>query len=283
MIKRMHKILESVHSNPVLRRNTVSLFLSNPGLGKTQVIREFAKNKGVRLHTMILSQLLPMEVSGILMPDAKTKKMIACDSEILLSLRDNDILFLDECLTALPQTLNAFLNLLTDRTLPSGEKLADIMIVSASNPQGIPNLSAAVKQRFVRVDLTFNVDEFQIYFKDKFGMPEVVSKNLALLVQKEKFDSANFNYITPRSIEIALNMIGVECESPYDDVLLPFLKHEIVLENSYSDLNYKKGDKIEYLTVLKTIIKKRNEVIVKPTAETKKSKVTKEELTLEQA
>lgn len=283
MIKRMHKILESVHSNPVLRRNTVSLFLSNPGLGKTQVIREFAKNKGVRLHTMILSQLLPMEVSGILMPDAKSKKMIACDSEILLSLRDNDILFLDECLTALPQTLNAFLNLLTDRTLPSGEKLADIMIVSASNPQGIPNLSAAVKQRFVRVDLTFNADEFQTYFKDKFGMPEVVSKNLALLVQKEKFDSANFNYITPRSIEIALNMIGVECESPYDDVLLPFLKHEIVLENSYADLNYKKGDKIEYLTVLKTIIKKRNEVTVKPTAKTKKTKVTKEELTLEQA
>ena len=284
MIKELKQILNKTYDNPVLRKTTCPLILTNPGVGKTQIINEFAQQRGVNMYTMILSQLMPSEVSGITMPDIKTRKMIICDSELLLSLKDGDILFIDECLTALKQTLDAFLNLIQDRRLPSGKKLADIMLIACSNPQGMPNLSPAIKQRFIMYDLKFNAEEYQEYLKDKYGMPEVVSKNLSILIGKEKFESITWNYMTPRSLEKAINQIGCELQSPYDDVLLPFLKHEIVLENSYGDLNYKKGDKIEYLTVLKTIIKKRNEVVtVKPTAKTKKTKVTKEELTLEQA
>lgn len=284
MIKELKEILNKTYDNPILRQTTVPLILTHPGCGKSQVIHEFAKERGVNMYTMILSQLMPGDVAGITMPDIKSRNMIICDSELLLGLKDGDILFIDECLTALKQTLDAFLNLLQDRRLPSGKKLANIFIIAASNPQGMPNLSPAIKQRFIMYDLKFNAEEYQKYLKDKYGMPEVVSKNLSILIGKEKFESATWNYTTPRSLEKAINQIGCELPSPYDDILLPFLKHEIVLENSYADLNYKKGDKIEYLTVLKTIIKKRNEVVtVKPTAKTKKTKVTKEELTLEQA
>ena len=61
------------------------------------------------------------------------------------------------------------------------------MIVGASNPQGMPNLSPAIKQRFIRYDLKFNKEEFQEYMKNKYGMPENISNNLCILVNKEKF------------------------------------------------------------------------------------------------
>lgn len=258
MIKELKEILNKTYDNPVLRRTTVPLILTNPGYGKSQVIQEFAKEKGVNMYTMILSQLMPGDVAGITMPDIASRKMIICDSELLLNLKDGDILFIDECLTALKQTLDAFLNLLQDRSLPSGKKLADILIIAASNPQGMPNLSPAIKQRFIRYDLKFNTEEFQEFMKMKYGMPESISKNLATLINKEKFEHETWNYATPRSIEKSINQIGCELESPYNDVLLPYLKQTLVSPVDITAINKKKGEEVEYLDLLKLIIKNSN-------------------------
>lgn len=289
MKKQILEILTKTYNNPILRKTTVPLLMSSPGIGKTNItedfVKEFIESKGNKMVTMVLPNLMPNECVGGVYPNEKTKMWEFYDSEKLASLNAGDCLFLDEVFNGtLKQTLDAMLNVLGQRRLGSGKKMADVMIVAASNPQGLINLTPQIKERFIMYDLKFNTEEYQEYLKDKYGMPEVVSKNLSILIGKEKFESGSWNYMTGRSLEKAINQIGCDLQSPYDDVLLPFLKHEIVLENSYSDLNYKKGDKIEYLTVLKTIIKKRNEVVtVKPTAKTKKTKVTKEELTLEQA
>lgn len=284
MIKEIKEILNKTYNNPILRRTTVPLLMSAPGMGKTTIVREFAKEKGVNMLKVTLSQRMPHEVISMMMPNQKTGKLEVYDSLEISSLKSGDILFFDEVFNGtLKATLDSVLNFTEDRITPSGKHIEGIFIIAASNPQGLINLTPQIKERFIMYDLKFNVEEYQEYLKDKYGMPEVVSKNLSILIGKEKFESITWNYMTPRSLEKAINQIGCELQSPYDDVLLPFLKHEIVLENSYSDLNYKKGDKIEYLTVLKTIIKKRNETVVKPTAKTKKTKVTKEELTLEQA
>lgn len=258
MIKELKEILAKTYDNPVLRRTTVPLILTNPGMGKTQIIREFAQERGVNMYTMILSQLMPMEVSGCTMPDLKSRKMIICDSELLLGLKDGDILFIDECLTAMKQTLDAFLNLIQDRTLPSGAKLADILIIACSNPQGMPNLSPAIKQRFIRYDLKFNTEEFQEYMKTKYGMPENISRNLATLITKEKFEHETWNYSTPRSLEKSINQIGCDLASPYDDILLPYLKQTLVSPVDITAINKKKGEEVEYLEILKLIIKNSN-------------------------
>lgn len=284
MIKEIKEILNKTYNNPILRRTTVPLLMSAPGMGKTTIVREFAKEKGVNMLKVTLSQRMPHEVISMMMPNQKTGKLEVYDSLEISSLKSGDILFFDEVFNGtLKATLDSVLNFTEDRITPSGKHIEGIFIIAASNPQGLINLTPQIKERFIMYDLKFNAEEYQEYLKDKYGMPEVVSKNLSILIGKEKFESITWNYMTPRSLEKAINQIGCELQSPYDDVLLPFLKHEIVLENSYGDLNYKKGDKIEYLTVLKTIIKKRNETVVKPTAKTKKTKVTKEELTLEQA
>ena len=253
MITELKSILEKTYNSPVLRRTTVPLIITNPGCGKTQIINEFAKEKGVNMYTMILSQLMPMEVAGCTMPNLKSRKMIICDSELLLGLKDGDILFIDECLTALKQTFDAFLNFLQNRCLPSGKKLADVCIIACSNPQNIPNLTPAIKERFIRYDLKFNEIEYQKYLKDKYGIPEHISKHFCTLINKEKFEHDQWNYMTPRSIEKAINQIANEVHSPYEDILLPFLKEKIICPIDVKHL--KKDEEVEFLEVLKLLIK----------------------------
>lgn len=272
MIKQVKEILNKTYDNPILRRTTVPLLMSSPGQGKSTIVEQFAKERGVKIYTMILSQLMPSEVAGICMPDVKSKSMIICDSELLTSLQDGDILFIDECLTALKQTLDAFLNLLQDRRLPSGRKLANILIVAASNPQNMPILSAAIKERFVRYDLKFEASEYQAYLKGKYGMPEKISTHLCTLINKEKFDQAGWDYVTPRSIEKAINQIGCEMESPYGHILIPFLSEEIVSPIDITSINIKQGDNVPYIELLKLIVKNEN------LKETEKQLQTKVEL-----
>lgn len=264
MEKIMLDVLNKTYDNPLLRRKTVPLFMGNPGAGKSTIIREFAESKGGKMVKITLSQRMPNEVVGMVMPDPKSKTLLIYDSHELLSLVDGDILFFDEVFNGtLKQTLDAALNLLEDRTLPSGKKLADVLIVAASNPQGLINLTPQIKERFIRYDLKFNKEEFQKYLMDNYAMPNVISNNLCILINKEKFDNNEWNFTTPRSIEKAINQIGCDLKSPYDDVLIPYLSQKIKMEANYKDLDYIKGDEIEYLKILKLIIKKKNEFIMK--------------------
>jgi len=253
-------VLEKTYENPILRKTTVPLFMSNPGAGKTTIIKEFAENKGVRLLKITLSQRMPNEVVGGMMPNPKTKTWEVYNSEELQSLNDGDILFFDEVFNGtLKQTLDAMLNLLEDRTLPSGKKLANVLIIAASNPQGLINLTPQIKERFIRYDLKFDKQEYQKYLKDKYGMPESISSNLCILINKEKFEPETWNFHTPRSIEKAINQIGCELESAFDDILLPYLKQELEMPTDIVSAGIKKGDKVEYLTLLKLIIKSKND------------------------
>ena len=253
-------ILNKTYDNPNLRRNTVPLFMSNPGIGKSTLVEEFAKSKGVHMLSTILSTRMPNEVAGGVMPNTETKCWEVYDNYDLKSLKDRDIWFIAECLNGvLKQTLDSLLNVIEGRRLPSGAKLANIMIIAASNPQGLINLTPQIKERFIRYDLKFNGSEFQAYLKNKYGMPESISTHLVTLINKEKFESAQWDYYTPRSIEKAINQIGCDLESPFEDVLLPFLKMEIECPLDMESLSIKKGDKIEFLTLFKKIIQHDNE------------------------
>lgn len=64
-MKKVKEVLEKVYTNPELRKSIVPLFIGNPGLGKTVMIEEFAKEKGATLVELITSQMSPFEISGI--------------------------------------------------------------------------------------------------------------------------------------------------------------------------------------------------------------------------
>jgi len=275
MKKEILEILEKTYNNPILRKTTVPLFMSDPGIGKTNItegfVKDFVESKGKKMVTMILPNLMPNEAVGGVYPNQQTKIWEFYDSEKLACLNDLDVLFLDEVFNGtLKATLDSMLNVLGQRMLGSGKKLADVMIVAASNPQGLINLTPQIKERFIRYDLKFSVEEFQEYMKQKYGMPETISKNLTILVGKEKFDSNVWNYNSARSIEKSINQIGCGLQSPYEDVLLPYLKETLNSPMNIEALNIKKGDSVEYLEILKLIIKNNN-LDVKP-VKTKKKK-----------
>ena len=66
-MKTIKEILPKIYNNKELRRKVVPLFIGDPGLGKTVMIEEFAKEKGVQLIELITSQMSPFEISGIAM------------------------------------------------------------------------------------------------------------------------------------------------------------------------------------------------------------------------
>lgn len=65
MEKQMLDVLNKTYDNLHLRRTTVPLFMSNPGIGKTSIIQKFAKDRGVKLVKITLSQRMPNEVVGM--------------------------------------------------------------------------------------------------------------------------------------------------------------------------------------------------------------------------
>jgi len=221
------KVLEGVYENPELRRTSVPLFLGNPGLGKTKMIEQFAESKGVNLVEFITSQRNPFEISGMGMPDKDTKKMSIWDFDTLLEMKDGDILFFDEILNGNPVVLNACLTLLEQRKMISGKKLPDIMIVAAANPQGVGPLTPQIKERFIWYDIKFNPSLWSNYMNDKYFMPKIISEKLIQYIKNEDFSGNNF--MTPRSIEKAINYIIHKIPTPYESKIKPVL--ETLIEN----------------------------------------------------
>lgn len=201
-MKERRKMLTTEWVKPILetmyecRAECVPCFIGPPGIGKTQGIYEFAKEKGVNVVTFILSNTVPSEVSGIRMPDKETKKMEVFDDLRMASLKDGDILFLDEILEAPPMLWSACLTLIQDRIMASGRKLPDVFIVAASNQVASPGIiPASVRNRFMFFEVRFDPEAWQAWFKDKYGVD--VDDSLCGRIQE---NSTTYNVLTPRTV-----------------------------------------------------------------------------------
>jgi len=219
---KIQKVLKGVYDNLELRRSVVPLFIGNTGLGKTVMIEQFAKERGVKLVELITSQMSPFEISGIAMPDKESKKMTYFNFDKLENLVDGDILFFDELLNGNPVVLNACLTILEQRRFISGRPLPDIMIVAAANPQGMAPLTPQIKERFVWYNVTFNASMWQKFMFEKYSLINDISAKLVKLIQSEDFTTNNF--YTPRSIDKAVNTIICDVPTPYEAVVKPILE-----------------------------------------------------------
>jgi len=241
-MEKMKEVLEGVYSDPELRKKVVPLFIGNPGLGKTVIIDQFAKEKGVKLIEIITSQAPPFEVSGIAMPDKETKRMTYFNYDNLEDLQDGDIIFFDELLNGNPVTLNACLTLLEQRKMVSGKRLPDVMIVAAANPQGAAPTTPQIKERFVWYDVTFSAPMWKAYMEKKYMMPAKIISKLSHLIKSEKFDGNNF--MTPRSVDKAVAMLIAGVPTPYAKIIEPIL--ETLVENKLEEaVDLPDGRKVE--------------------------------------
>lgn len=179
------------------RDHVVPCLVGPVGIGKTAAVNIHAKNVGANnVVTIIASQILPNEVSGITMPDADTKAMEIYDHFRLSRMKDGDILFFDELLEADQSVLKACLTLIESRELMSGRRLPDVQIVAATNPSIKPSmLKENIRQRFLFN--RFNVDKVDTmrYIRETTGLD--MSEEL---LGKLTSTGDEYNILTPRSL-----------------------------------------------------------------------------------
>ena len=259
-MNKIKEVLAGVYDIPDLRKSIVPLFIGNPGLGKSVMIKEFAKERGVKIVELITSQMNPFEISGIGMPDKDSKKMSIWDFDTLLGLEDGDIIFFDELLNGNPVVLNACLTLIESRKMISGKSLPNIMIVAAANPQGMVPITPQIKERFVWYNVNFNPSMWEKVMTDKYDITETIGISLCRLIQSEDFQGSN-NFSSARSIDKAVNMIINEVPTPYEDKVKPLL--DIQVKNPFNGLvilpdgtHMEPGDKMSWLDLAKLKRKK---------------------------
>lgn len=109
-----------------------------PGVGKSEVIAQLAKMLGVRLHTVNVSRISPLEIEGVQMPVASTGgvdhdlKLKLLHNTLWTSLKEGDIVLLDEFLRGFPEVYNGLLDIMTSREV-AGYKLPRVFFIAASN------------------------------------------------------------------------------------------------------------------------------------------------------
>lgn len=116
------------------------MFVGDTGIGKTTVIENYCKERGIFLKTLILSQLEASETLGI--PVKSTREYNGKTYDVLstalpnwvfeLKEHEKAILFLDEFLCAQPSVMNAFLNFLTQKNV-NGIDLSHVRVIAATN------------------------------------------------------------------------------------------------------------------------------------------------------
>lgn len=179
------------------RDQIVPCLVGPVGIGKTAAVNQHAKNVGAgKVVTIIASQILPNEVSGITMPDASTKAMEIYDHFRLSGMKDGDILFFDELLEADQIVLKACLTLIESRELMSGRKLPDIQIVAATNPSiKSTMLQENIRQRFVFRSFGIDMLGCKRYIKHTYGI--TVPDNVLKMIKDSGDD---YNILTQRSL-----------------------------------------------------------------------------------
>jgi len=135
----------------------------SPGVGKSDVVRQVAKQRNIDLIDLRLSQLDPVDLRGV--PSVDTKKHITTwNVPAFLPVEGKGILFLDEINSAAQATQAAAYQLVLDRklgdyTLPEGWA-----IVAAGNratDRAIVNqMSTALKNRFTHLEYEVNNDDW---------------------------------------------------------------------------------------------------------------------------
>ncbi|MCS7151713.1 MAG: AAA family ATPase [Endomicrobia bacterium] len=152
------------------------LIFGPPGIGKTQIVTEFAKEKNMDARIRFLSRTEPTDWLGI--PKTKTDNneeyTVFVRPKFLRGKTENRriLFFFDEINTAPPQVLNSALDVILNKRVEEYELPKDTMIVAAGNygkEDGtyVEELSKAVKTRFIQVRLNPDLKQWLKWAKSK--------------------------------------------------------------------------------------------------------------------
>lgn len=146
---------------------------SNPGIGKSSVIRALAAADGVPMETLIGSQREPVDIAGWPMVDDGVVRLALPDWARNLLDANGGYLFLDELTTCSPSVRAAMLTVIQERMV-GRVKLPDaVRIVAAANPPdcaaGGDDLDAPTANRFLHIEFEPTADEWLTGLRTNFA------------------------------------------------------------------------------------------------------------------
>lgn len=186
---------------PVLRKHKIVPFLwGNQGIGKTQVVKQCAKQQGLNFIHLHLATQEVGDLVGLLKHDADGTVSHARPEWFPTS--GEGVIFLDELNRAHPETLQAMFSFITEGTMHRHKLPEGWSIVAAGNYQNnefnTTDMSdAAWYSRFCHIDFQPTKEEFIIYAEEKeaFEVAGFIRENGDCLEREVKMN--NLTFIAP--------------------------------------------------------------------------------------
>ncbi len=152
------------------------LLLSPPGLGKSEIVYEAAREAGLPCRSLLGTQIAPEDVSGI--PRIVGERSVFCPPRILLPERPEPFcLFLDELPACAPDVQKAFYSLLLERRLGEHALPPGTWVVAAGNRLQdralVRAMSSALINRVTILQIRVDTDEWLGWAQRAGVRPEI--------------------------------------------------------------------------------------------------------------
>jgi len=131
-------------------RSPMPHLVGPPGCGKSSMVQDLADLIGVDLHIINVSRLSPLEVEGVQMPHGTGEDMVLrmLPATFWTSLKQGDILLMDEFLRGFPEVYNGLLDIFTSRRA-GAFRLPKVFIIGASN--SVATYDSALEDRLLHI------------------------------------------------------------------------------------------------------------------------------------
>ena len=210
----------------------VPLFLwGPPGIGKSSIVRQVAKEKMMSFVDLRLSLLDPTDLRGIPFFDQNSRQAIWAPPSFLPNGKeDRGILFLDELNTAAPMVQASAYQLILDRRIGEYQLPDGWAIVAAGNRESdrgvVYRMPAPLANRFVHLEMEIDVYQWRRWAIDAGIEATVVgfisARPDALFVFDAK--SSHRSFATPRSWEYVDKILK---STPEPELLMPLISGSI--------------------------------------------------------
>ena len=154
------------------------LLLSPPGIGKSDIVRQAAKEAGLEVRSLLGTQIAPEDVSGI--PKIVNERAVFCPPRVLLPEDPKPFcLFLDEFPAAAPDVQKALYALLHERRIGEHKLPEGTWVVAAGNRQQdralVRQISSALVNRTFILNIQADVNEWLVWAEQNKIRRDIIS------------------------------------------------------------------------------------------------------------
>ena len=182
-----------------------TLLVGSPGLGKSDIVKSIARERGISLIDLRLSQLSEVDLRGV--PSTEYGRT-HWNTPDFFPTSGEGILFLDELTSATPSVQVSAYQLILDRRLGDYVLPDGWNIIAAGNKQSdgavVYRMSSALKNRFLILEVVSDLDGWLRWARATGIAPEIIGfityrPELLNIFETDKFDANVMSFPTQRS------------------------------------------------------------------------------------